>query len=185
MKRLVILLCLPLLFTACKKEEATIIIEEEPSIYNAWQLSMVSTSIGTVDFFVNGAIVINGLVYMGQIQHIDSGLIMVSSDTITAFPSRIWSINQDNSITDTYYDENGFSYDILQHNFIKDLDTLTVSFQSGDTNKFVINKLTTDQLHITSIADINYIPIFDVNGIYQDTVLLEATSYTYLFDIIQ
>jgi len=184
-KLLLIFLCLPLLFTTCKKEESAIEIEEEPTIYNAWQLSMQSTYSGIGDFFVTAAIVIDGTIYTGQIQYIDSGLIMVSSDTITLFTSRIWSINENQSITDTYYDENGFAYDILQHNFTKNLDTLVVSFQSGDIKKFVINKLTTDQFHITSIADTNYTPLIDANGIYQDTVLINATSYTYFFDVIQ
>ena len=184
-KLLLILLCFPLLFTACKKEESVIEIEEEPTIYNAWQLSMQSTYSGTGDFFVNGAIVIDGTIYSGQIQHIDSGLIMVSSDTSTLFTSRIWSINENESITDTYYDENGFAYDILQHNFTKNLDTMVVSFQSGDIKKFVINKLTTNQFHITSIVDTNYMPLIDANGIYQDTVLIDVTSYTYYFDVIQ
>ena len=64
-------------------------------------------------------------------------------------------------------------------------DTLVIDFQLGNVKKFVINELTADQLHITSIADTNYIPLFNVNGIYQDTVLINIISDTYLFDIMQ
>tara|TARA_B110000879_G_scaffold158994_1_gene205277 strand:- start:99 stop:446 length:348 start_codon:yes stop_codon:yes gene_type:complete len=114
---------------------------------------------------------------------------MVSNDTIfpgvsTSYSSRVWSINETQVIIDTYYDQNGFAYNISQHNFTKNLDTLIVNFQSGDIKKFIINELTASKLHITSIPDTNYIPVFNINGIYQDTVLMNLNADKYLFDII-
>jgi|TARA_B110000967_G_scaffold161988_1_gene168345 hypothetical protein len=114
---------------------------------------------------------------------------MVSNDTIfpgvsTSYSSRVWSINETQVIIDTYYDQNGFAYNISQHNFTKNLDTLIVNFQSGDIKKFIINELTAYKLHITSIPDTNYIPVFNINGIYQDTVLMNLNADKYLFDII-
>ena len=114
---------------------------------------------------------------------------MVSNDTIfpgvsTSYSSRVWSINETQVIIDTYYDQNGFAYNISQHNFTKNLDTLIVNFQSGDIKKFIINELTAYKLHITSIPDTKYIPAFNINGIYQDTVLMNLNADKYLFDII-
>jgi hypothetical protein len=185
-----IFLALSITFLACQKEESAIEIEEEPTIYNAWQLSMQSAYLGHGDTFVNGVITINNTIYTGQIQYLYSGSIMISNDTIfpsnsTSYSSRVWSINENQLITETYYDGNGFAYATFQHNFTKNSDTMVVNFQSGDIKEFVINELTADQLHFSSIADTNYIPLFDVNGIYQDTVLINIISDTYLFDIIQ
>ena len=179
-----------MIFISCKKEGPVI----EPSnitINNAWQLSMQSTYLAHGgDLFTNGTIQIDNSVYDGKIQYVSLNSIMVINDTIfpsvsTSYSSRVWSINENQFIIDTYYDENGFAYNISEHNFTKNLDTLVVNFQSGDIKKFVINKLTTNQFHITSIVDTNYIPLIDANGIYQDTVLIDVTSYTYYFDVIQ
>ena len=83
-----------------------------------------------------------------------------------------------------YYDGNGFSYSV-PHNYIRNLDTLIINFQSGDIKKFVINELTVEKLNITSIDEKKYTPIFDGNGIYRDTVLMSLTSEEYLFDLAQ
>lgn len=111
---------------------------------------------------------------------------MVISDTIfpslTAnYSSRVWSINQNQLITDTYYDSNGFAYNISQHNFTINSDSLVVNFQSGDTRTFIITELTINSLNITS-APVKYsIPVFDADGIYQDTVLMNITSNDFAF----
>tara|TARA_B110000858_G_scaffold107325_1_gene122763 strand:+ start:100 stop:681 length:582 start_codon:yes stop_codon:yes gene_type:complete len=190
-KLLLILLCLPLLFTTCKKDGSTIEIEEESNVNNVWQLSMQSTSLSHGDQYTSGSWLDSstGSIYTGRINYVSSGSIMVSNDTIfpgesTSYSSRVWSINENQFITDTYYDENGFSYNISVHNFTKILDTLVISFQSEEIKKFIINELTTDQFHITSIPDTNYIPLFDVNGIYRDTLLMKLTSDKYVFNKI-
>ena len=189
-KLLLALLCLPLLFTTCKKEDSVI----EPSnitINNVWQLSMQSTYLAYGDQYTFGIWIdpSTGKTYTGRINYVSSGSIMVSNDTIfpgvsTSYSSRVWSINETQVIIDTYYDQNGFAYNISQHNFTKNLDTLIVNFQSGDIKKFIINELTAYKLHITSIPDTNYIPVFNINGIYQDTVLMNLNADKYLFDII-
>ena len=111
---------------------------------------------------------------------------MVISDTIfpslTAnYSSRVWSINQNQLITDTYYDSNGFAYNISQHNFTINSDSLVVNFQSGDTRTFIIIELTIDCLNITSVPVKYSTPIFDADGIYQDTVLMNITSNDFAF----
>ena len=190
-KLLLILLCLPLLFTTCKKEGSTIEIEEESTVNNVWQLSMQSTSLSHGDQYTSGSWLdpSTGSIYTGRINYVSSGSIMVSNDTIfpgvsTSYSSRVWSINENQFIIDTYYDENGFAYNISEHNFTKNLDTLVVNFQSGDIKKFVINKLTSDKFYITSIPDTNYSPVFNINGVYQDTILMHLTSDKYFFDIM-
>ena len=186
---------MPLLFSTCKKEDYAKEIVEEPSnitISNVWQLSLQSTYLTKGDFFAHGTIhdISNGIMYTGMIQYVGSTSIMVSNDTIfpgvsTSYSSRIWSVNENQLIIDTYYDENGFSYNISQHNFTKISDTVVVNFQSGDIKKFVINELTSDQFNITSIPDTTYIPLFDGNGVYKDTVLINLTSYKYFFNKVQ
>ena len=195
-KLLLILLCFPLLFTTCKKEGSS--IEPIPTIYNAWQLSMQSTSLSHGDLYYNGTFLDSAAstMYTGQINTIGSGSILASNDTIfpslsTVYSSRVWSINQNQVIIDAYYDGNGLLYNTSQHSFIKNSDTLVINFQSGEIKKFIINELTADHFHITSIPDA-YIdpfsflyPLFDENGIYQDTVLLNIISDKYFFNIMQ
>jgi len=191
MKKLIlVLLCLPLLFTTCNKEDDNIVLEPI-IINNAWQLSIQSTYLAQGDQYTFGSWTdpLTGSIFTGRINYVSSGSIMVSNDTIfsgvsTSYSSRVWSINENQFIIDTYYDENGFAYNISEHNFTKNLDTLVVNFQSSDRKKFVINELTTDQFHITSIPDTNYIPVFDINGIYRDTLLMNLTSDKYVFNKI-
>jgi len=189
-KLLIILLCLPLLFTTCKKEDSNIVFEPV-TLNNAWQLSIQSTYIAHGDQYTFGSWTDHstGVFYTGVKSYVSSVSLMQSKDTIfpsesTSYSSRVWSINENQFITDTYYDENGFSYNISVHNFTKILDTLVISFQSEEIKKFIINELTTDQFHITSIPDTNYIPLFDVNGIYRDTLLMKLTSDKYVFNKI-
>jgi len=189
-KLLLILLCLPLLFTTCKKEDNNIVLEPI-TINNAWQLSIQSTYLAQGDQYTFGSWTdpSTGILYTGVKSYVSSVSLMQSKDTIfpsvsTSYSSRVWSINENQFIIDTYYDENGFAYNISEHNFTKNLDTLVVNFQSSDRKKFVINELTTDQFHITSIPDTNYIPVFDINGIYRDTLLMNLTSDKYVFNKI-
>ena len=189
-KLLLILLCLPLFFTACKKEGST--IEPAPTIYNEWQLSMQSTSLSHGDQYTSGSWLDSstGSIYTGRINYVSSGSIMVSNDTIfpglsISYSSRVWSINQNQIIIDTYYDGNGLLYNILEHNFTKNSDTLVVHFQSGVIKTFIINKLTADHFDVTSIPETNTSPVFDVDGIYQDTVLIKITSDKYVFNEVQ
>jgi hypothetical protein len=131
---------------------------------------------------------LTGVMYSGHINY-DSIPIMVSEDTLfpglsASYSRRVWSVNENQVIIDTYYDGNGFSYSV-PHNYIRNLDTLIINFQSGDIKKFVINELTVEKLNITSIDEKKYTPIFDGNGIYRDTVLMSLTSEEYLFDLAQ
>ena len=189
-KLLLILLCLPLLFTTCKKEDSNIVFEPV-TLNNAWHLSIQSTYLAHGDQYTFGSWTdpSSGVFYTGVKSYVSSVSLMQSKDTIfpsesTSYSSRVWSINENQFITDTYYDENGFSYNISVHNFTKILDTLVISFQSEEIKKFIINELTTDQFHITSIPDTNYIPLFDVNGIYRDTLLMNLISDKYVFNKI-
>ena len=181
-----------MIFNSCKKEDSPIGFSDNtsPNIYNIWQLSMQISSLGNGDIYTNGMFIdsLSGTIYIGLINSVNSSSIIISSDTIftglsTIYSSRVWSINQNQLIIETYYDSNGFAYNILEHNFTKNSDTLVVNFQSGDIKTFIINELTTDNLHITSVPDANSLPVFDANGIYQDTVLMNITSDEYAFDI--
>ena len=195
-KGLLILLCLPFLFAAaCKKEESE--IEPDSTIYNVWQLSVQSISLSHGSDYSTQMVWLDSttnIVYSGYINSIGSGPILVSKDTI--FPSsssndssRVWSINQ-NQIIDNYYDGFGFLYNTSQHSFIKNSDTLVVNFQSGEMKKYIINELTADNLHIASIPKAYndpfsfLFPLFDENGIYQDTVLMNINSDEYSFSKI-
>ena len=192
-KILLILFCFPLLFITCKKEKSEIEIESSNiTINKVWELSMKSTYLGQGDQYHTGTYMdsLTGSIYTGQINYVNSSSIIVSNDTIfpalsASYSSRVWSISENQVIIDTYYDANGFSFNVSQHNFTRHLDTLIINFQSGNVKKFVINELTANKLQITSIPERNYFPIFDVNGIYQDTVLMNLTSDNYIFDEAQ
>lgn len=191
MKKLLstILLLLSIIFSACKKEDSVVEIENM-TINKSWQLLMKTTSLSQGDQFKNGLYVdsLIGTIYTGQINYMDPSSVMVSLDTLfptesASYSSRVWNVNMNQIIVDTYYDANGSPYNIKQHNYASNLDELIIAFQSGNLKKFIINKLTVDQLHITSIADTIYTPLFNANGIYQDTVFMNLTSDKYFFDI--
>ena len=189
-KTLLVLLALPLLFSNCKKEDSS--KQTSPTIYNEWQLTIQTTSLSHGDIYTAGQFIdsLTGTLYNGQLNSLGSGAILVSNDTVfpglsTSYSSRTWIIDQNQIIIDTYYNGNGFPYNILQHNFAIYYDTLVVNFQSGGITKFIINELTSDHLHITSLADTSYSPLFDSNGIYQDTLFMNLNSDKYFFDKIQ
>ena len=109
-KQLLILVCLPLLFISCKKEKSE--IEIEPSnitINKIWELSMQNTYLTEGDQYQNGFYVdsLTGYIYTGQINYISSASIVISNDTVfpassANYSSRIWSINNNQVIIDTY-----------------------------------------------------------------------------------
>ena len=191
-KLLLILLCLPMIFSSCKKEEENELLIEPISLNNAWQLSIQSTCLAHGDQYAFGSWTdpSAGIFYSGVKSYVSSVSLMQNKDTIfpsvsTSYSSRVWSVNENQFIIDTYYDENEFVYNISEHNFTKNLDTLVVNFQAGYIKKFVINRLTSDKFHITSIPDTNYSPVFNINGVYQDTILMHLTSDKYFFNKVK
>ena len=201
-KLLLILLFLPMLFESCKKEDSYVNSPPANNIYNQWELSIKSSSLSHGDIYNNGTFYDSTdggpVIYTGLINwrsNIGTGSVLVSNDTIfpslsSVYSSRIWSINQNQFITDVYYDYNGLVYNTLQHSFVKKSDTLVINFQSGEIKKFIINELTDDYFQITSIPEaylnpFAYLyPLFDENGVYKDTVLLSINSDTYFFNKI-
>ena len=186
-----IFLSLSVIFSACEQDiSSPLANNNSASLYNIWQLSSKITTISNGDQYNIGIYIdsANQVIYNGVINQLSSvsALILLSNDTIfpslTAnYSSRVWSINQNQLITDTYYDSNGFAYNILQHNFTMNSDSLVVNFQSGDTKTFIINELTIENLNITSVPAKYSTPVFDANGIYQDTVLMNITSHDFAF----
>ena len=186
-----IFLSLSVIFSACEQDiSSPLANNNSASLYNIWQLSSKITTISNGDQYNIGIYIdsANQVIYNGVINQLssDSALILVISDTIfpslTAnYSSRVWSINQNQLITDTYYDSNGFAYNISQHNFTINSDSLVVNFQSGDTRIFIINELTINSLNITSVPVKYSKPVFDADGIYQDTVLMNITSNDFTF----
>ena len=189
-KLLYTLLAASIIFSACEQDiPEPVANNSTASFYNIWQLTrhISSTQIGDVYSLGTYIDTSSGTIHVGVINSISSCYIMISGDTIfpslTAnYSSRVWSINQNQLIIEIYYDGNGFAYNILQHNFTVNSDTLVINFQSGDTKIFIINKLTNDNSHITSIPVKNSTPVFDANGFYQDTVIMNITSDDYAFD---
>ena len=186
------LLAVSLIFSACEQDTPLPAANNNnsASIYNIWQLNTQVTNVSNGDQYNYGMHVdsSNQVIYNGFINQLssDSALVLVSSDTIfpslTAnYSSRVWIFNQNQFITDTYYDSNGFAYNISQHNFTINSDSLVVNFQSGDTRIFIINELTINSLNITSVPVKYSKPVFDADGIYQDTVLMNITSNDFTF----
>ena len=192
LKLLYTLLAVSLIFSACEDDTPLPVANNNnsASIYNIWKLNTQVSTISNGDQYNFGVYIdsTNQVIYNGFINQLssDTALILVSSDTIfpslTAnYSSRVWSINQNQLITDTYYDSNGFAYNILQHNFTINSDSLVVNFQSGDTRIFIINELTINSLNITSVPVKYSNPVFDADGMYQDTVLINITSNDFAF----
>ena len=190
-KLLYTLLAASIIFSACEQDiPEPVANNSTASFYNIWQLTRHISSTQNGDVYSLGTYIdtSSGTIHVGVINSISSCYIMISGDTIfpslTAnYSSRVWSINQNQIIIETFYDSNGFAYNILSHNFTMNSDTLVVNFQSGDTKKFKINVLTNDNLHITSVPfNSPLTPLYDINGIYQDTVLMNITLDDYTFD---
>ena len=192
MKKLIYtLLSVSIIFSACEQDITEPVANNSTeSFYNIWQLTRHISSIQNGDVYSLGSYIdtSSGMIYVGFINSISSCYSMLGGDTIfpslTAnYSSRVWSINQNQIIIETFYDSNGFAYNILSHNFTINSDTLLVNLQSGDIKIFKINILTNNNLHITSVALNNPLtPLYDVNGIYQDSVLMNITLDDYTFD---
>ena len=185
-KLLLILLCLPLLFSSCKKEEENEVVIDPISLNNAWNLSVENTFLEEGVFggnYIDGntSIIytnsVNESLFMSNtLQHV------ITSGESTVFKSRIWSFNVTQSLIETYIDYNDITYYDEQHSYLKKSDTLEINFQNGNTQKFLINKLDINELQIISIQnDTTIFPIFNINGIYQDSIIYHITSTKYYF----
>jgi hypothetical protein len=187
MKRLLFILFFLLLLTTCKKEEPNVV--GESLLTHAWQLSMQSISTFSNNYYEYGYWMdsSNNIIYTGMINQPLTNLISGAGDTVfpglsASYSSREWRFHDNGTITDTYYDENMFPYLMSQHSYTRDGDKLVISFQTGDVKEFGIHKLNASQLHIISMLETYYYPLFDSNGIYQDTVRLDMTNHQYSFD---
>jgi hypothetical protein len=185
-KLLLILLCLPLLFSSCKKEENNEVVIEPISLNNAWNLNVENNFLEEGIFggnYIDGntnivyANNVNESLFLSNtIQHV------ITSGESTVFKSRVWSFNESLSLIETYVDYNDITYNDEQHSYLKKSDTLEINFQNGNTQKFLINKLDINELQITSIQnDTTISPIFNINGVYQDSIMYHITSTKYYF----
>ena len=185
-KLLLLLLCVPLIFSSCDQEEDNELVTEPISLNNAWNLNIENTFLeegilggnyidGNTNTFYNNSI--NESVFISNLlQHI------ITTGESTVFKSRIWSFNENQSLIEAYVDYNDIIYNDAQHSYLKKSDTLEINFQTGNTQKFLINKLDINELRITSIQnDTTFNPIIDINGIYQDTIMYNITSKKYYF----
>ena len=185
-KLLLILLCLPFLFSSCKKEEDNEVVLEQISLYNAWDLNVEHTFLEEGIYGGNYIDDATNIIYtqsVNQSQFISNTIIQViTSGDSTDFKSRIWSFNENLNLIETYLDYNDINYNTMQHSYLINSDTLEINFQNGETQKFIINKLNTNELEITSIQnDTNIFPIFDANGVYQDSIMYNISSSNYYF----
>ena len=185
-KLLLTLLCLPLLFSSCKKEENNEVVIEPISLNNAWNLNVENNFLEEGIFggnYIDGNTNIiyannvnESLFISNTLQHV------ITSGESTVFKSRIWSFNESLSLIETYVDYNDITYNDEQHSYLKKSDTLEINFQNGNTQKFLINKLDINELQITSIQnDTTISPIFNINGVYQDSIMYHITSTKYYF----
>ena len=185
-KILLILLCLPLLFSSCKKEEVNEVLIELVSLNNAWNLNAEHTFLEE-GIFGGNYTDDNGTIFVtnstNESVFISNSLqYIVTTGESTDFKSRIWSFNENQSLIETYVDYNDITYNDAQHSFLKISDTLEINFQTGNSQKFLINKLDINELQIISIKnDTTCFPIYDINGIYQDTIMYNITSTKYYF----
>ena len=183
-KLLLILLFLPLLFGSCKKEEEN---EIEPvSLNNIWNLNIENTFLEEGIFGGNYIDGNTNVFYTNSVNEsfcISNTLqYIITTGESTIFKSRIWSFNENQTLIETYVDYNDVNYNDAQHSYSKKLDTLDINFQTGNTQKFLINKLDINELQITSIQnDTTWFPIFDINGVYQDSIMYNITSTKYYF----
>lgn len=189
MKNILFISILLFLFS-CKKDNDEMEKEDNPtfSIYKAWTLSLQTYDSLIGDSFIDTIYVdpISGVMFSGMIQDVNSVSNVIMTDTVfsNAFPyyySRVWSINSNQSIIETFYDDNGFAYNTLYHTFIKNVDTLKITFQSGKMINFLINDLNIENFNISAITDTSYVPIVK-DGVYQDTVLITFNRERYFFN---
>lgn len=186
-KLLLIFIALPMIFSSCKKEvEKNEVVIDPISLNNAWNLNEENTFLE--EGFLGGNYIDanSNIFYSNTINEslfISNSLQnIVTTGESTIFKSRIWSFNENQSLIEIYVDYNDITYNDAQHSYSKKSDTLEINFQTVNTQKFLINKLDINDLHITSIQnDTTYFPIFDINGVYQDTIIYNITSKKYYF----
>ena len=177
---------MPLLFSSCKKEEDNEEVIEQISLNNAWHLNVENTFLEAGIYGGNYIDDETNIIYNQNVNEsffISNTLqqVITSGDS-TDFKSRIWSFNENFNLIETYLDYNDITYNTAQHSYLKNSDTLEINFQNGNTQKFIINKLNINELEITSIQNDTIIfPIFDINGIYRDSIMYNITSSNYLF----
>ena len=107
-KLLLILLCLPILFSSCKKEENNEVVIEPISLNNAWNLNVENNFLEEGIFggnYIDGNTNIiyannvnESLFISNTLQHV------ITSGESTVFKSRIWSFNESLSLIETYVD---------------------------------------------------------------------------------
>ena len=185
-KILLILLCLPMIFIACKKEEENEVVIEPISLNYAWNLNVENIFLEEGIFGGNYYEDFTNMFFSSSINEsifISKSLqYIITTGESTVFKSRIWSFNENQSLIEAYVDYNDIIYNDVQHSYLKKSDTLEINFQTGNTQKFLIKKLDINELRITSIQnDTTFNPIFDINGIYQDTIMYNITSKKYYF----
>ena len=185
-KLLLILLFLPMLFSSCKKEEDNEVVIEQISLNNTWHLNVENNFL---EEGIYGGNYIDGNTNIIYTQNVDQSLFIsntlqqvITSGESTDFKSRIWSFNENLNLIETYLDYNDITYNTEQHSYLKYSETLEINFQNGNTQKFIINKLNINELEITSIQNDTIIfPIFDIYGVYQDSIMYNITSSKYYF----
>jgi len=169
-KLLLILLCLPILFSSCKKKGNNEVVIEPISLNNAWNLNVENNFLEKGIFGGNYIDGNTNIIYNNSVNEslfISNTLqYVITSGESTVFKSRIWSFNESQSLIETYVDYNDITYNDEQHSYLKKSDTLEINFQNGNTQKFLINKLDINELQITSIQnDTTIFPIFNINGV--------------------
>ena len=174
-----------MLFSSCEEEKNEVVIEPI-SLNNAWILNVENNFLEEGIFGGNYIDGNTNVFYTNSINEsffISNTLqYIITTGESTVFKSRIWSFNENQSLIETYVDYNDITYNDAQHSYSKKSDTLEINFQTGNTQKFLINKLDINELQITSIQnDTTFNPIFDINGIYQDTIMYNITSKKYYF----
>ena len=185
-KLLLILLCLPMIFSSCKKEDENKVVIEPISLNYAWYLNLENTFLeegilGGNYIDSNTNITYNNSVHesiliSNSLEHI------ITTGESTVFKSKIWSFSENQNLIETYVDHNDITYNDAQYSYSKKSDTLEINFQTGNTQKFLINELDINELHLTSIQnDTNIFPIFDMNEVYKDTIMYNITSTKYYF----
>ena len=185
-KLLLILLCLPMIFISCEKEEENDILIDPISLYNIWSIDSESSFIEKGVLGGNYFDINTNTEYINSVeetQFIEKSLeYTITTGQSTNFKSRFWSFNENQNLIETYLDYNDVAYNVSQHSYLRNSDTLEINFQPNYPQSFLINQLDNNNLEIISIKnDTTFFPIFDVSGIYQDTIMYNIHSKKYRF----
>ena len=132
-KLLLILLCLPILFSSCKKEGNNEVVIEPISLNNAWNLNVENNFLEEGIFGGNYIDGNTNIIYNNSVNEslfISNTLqYVITSGESTVFKSRIWSFNESQSLIETYVDYNDITYNDEQHSYLKKSDTLEINFK--------------------------------------------------------